>query len=114
MGIPTHVMVYTDGWAATMSDAAGPLQFLGPLRAFGTDGNWYVTFYRLPDGKSYEDVRGETTTEYIQAAGDAEAMVLDIRKAGGEQWGAQWGPLRHRAPARRHPAGRRGDPAAEG
>lgn len=90
MGVPTHVMVYTDGWAATMGDGSGPLQFLGPLRAFGTDGNWYVTFYRLPDGKTYEDVRGEATTEYIQAAGDAAAMVLDIRKPGGQQWGASW------------------------
>lgn len=90
MGVPTHVMVYTDGWAATMGDGSGPLQFLGPLRAFGTDGNWYVTFYRLPEGKSYEDVRGEVTTEYIQAAGDAAAMVLDIRKPGGEQWGVSW------------------------
>lgn len=90
MGVPTHVMVYTDGWAATMGAGSGPLQFLGPLRAFGKDGNWYVTFYRLPEGRSYEDVRGEATTEYIQAAGDAEAMVLDIRKPSGQEWGASW------------------------
>ncbi len=90
MGVPTHVMVYTDGWATTMGAGSGPLQFLGPLRGFGKDGNWYVTFYRLPEGKSYEDVRGEAATEYIQAAGDAAAMVLDIRKPGGAQWGAQW------------------------
>lgn len=90
MGVPTHVMVYTGGMAATMDDGSGPLQFLGPLRAFGQDGNWYLVFYRLPDGKSYEDVRGEATTEYIQAAGDADAMAVEVRKRGGAQWGAHW------------------------
>ncbi|SHX67378.1 Uncharacterised protein [Mycobacteroides abscessus subsp. abscessus] len=90
MGIPTHVMEYSSGWAATMGGGSGRLQFLGPLSAFGKDGNWFVTFYALPPGRNYEEVRHETTTEYIQAAGDAEAMMLDIRKAGGEQWGAKW------------------------
>ena len=78
------------GWAVTMGAGSGPLQFLGPLTAFGTDGNWFITFYALPPGKSYEEVRHENTTEYIQAAGDAEAMMLDIRKPGGQQWGADW------------------------
>ena len=90
MGIPTHVMEYSGGSAATMGSGSGSLQFLGPLRAFGTDDNWFVTFYVLPPGKSYEEIRHVGNPEYIQAAGDAEAMMLDIRKAGGRQWGADW------------------------
>jgi hypothetical protein len=90
MGVQTHAMIYTGGMAATMGAGAGPLQFLGPLGAFGKDGNWYLIFYRLPDGKSFEEVRNQATTEYIQAAGNADAMVVEIRKPGGEQWGADW------------------------
>jgi hypothetical protein len=49
-----------------------------------------VTFFRLPGGKPYDDVRREATTEYIQAAGDAQAMAVEIRNQGGEQRGATW------------------------
>lgn len=90
MGIQTHAMVYTSGGAATMDGGAGPLQFLGPLRQFGKNGNWYLIFYRLPEGKTFEEVRNQATEEYIQAAGDAGAMVVEIRKPGGAQWGADW------------------------
>lgn len=83
-------MVYTGGSASVMDGGAGPLQFLGPLRAFDGDENWYLLFYALPEGKSFEEVRHQATEEYIQAAGRAEAMTVEIRKPGGEQWGAQW------------------------
>jgi len=89
MGITTHVMEYTGGWAATMDGGSGRLQFLGPLSALGKDGNWFITFYALPPGKSYQEIRHQDTPEYIQAAGDANAMMLDIRKRGGETWGAE-------------------------
>jgi hypothetical protein len=90
MANDTHIMILSDGWAVGVGDFSYPLLFRGPLSGLGKDGNWYVTFYRLPDGKRYEDVRHEATTEYIQAAGDAQAMAVEIRKPGGEQWGAKW------------------------
>ncbi|WP_078315393.1 hypothetical protein [Mycobacterium sp. D16Q16] len=90
MGVPTHAMVYTSGGAATMDGGSGPLQFLGPLRQFGKNGNWFLLFYRLPEGKTFEEVRNEATEQFIQAAGDAAAMTVEIRKPGGEQWGAKW------------------------
>jgi hypothetical protein len=90
MANDTHIMILSDGWAVGVGGFSYPLLFRGPLSGLGKDGNWYVTFYRLPDGKRYEDVRHEATTEYIQAAGDAQAMAVEIRKPGGEQWGATW------------------------
>jgi hypothetical protein len=93
MGRPTHAMVYTGGSAATMGAGAGPLQFLGPLRQLNGADRWYLTFYALPEGKRFEDVRNHVTEQYLQAAGRADAMMLDIRKAGGSQWGANW--VRH-------------------
>ena len=73
-----------------MGAGVGPLQFLGPLRAFDGAENWYVVFYRLPEGKTFEEVRHQATEQYIQAAGRADAMTVEIRKPGGEQWGVQW------------------------
>lgn len=90
MGVPTHAMVYTGGSAATMGDGAGPLQFLGPLRAFDGMENWYLLFYPLPEGKTFEEVRDQPTEQFIQAAGRADAMTVEIRKPGGERWGAKW------------------------
>lgn len=83
-------MVYTGGSATTMSAAAGPLQFLGPLRAFDGVENWYLLFYPLPEGKTFDEVRHQVTEQYIQAAGSADAMTVEVRKLGGEQWGAKW------------------------
>lgn len=90
MGIPTHVMEFSSGRATTKDGGSGRLQFVSPLRRLNGTERWFITFYRLPEGRSYEEVRHEDTPEYIQAAGGSEAMMLDIRKAGGEQWGAAW------------------------
>ncbi|MEX3656233.1 hypothetical protein ABFW14_14665 [Mycolicibacterium fortuitum] len=90
MGIPTHVMEFSSGWATTKGGGSSRLQFVSPLRQLNSTERWFITFYALPAGRSYEEVRHEGTTEYIQAGGRAEAMMLDIRKPGGEQWGADW------------------------
>ncbi|TDZ80278.1 hypothetical protein [Mycobacteroides salmoniphilum] len=91
MGVPTHVMIYSGRSVAEMDGGAGPLQFLGPLGAFGQDGNWSLLLYALPPGKEYKDVANEATTEYLQAAGhSASAIAIEIRKPGGAEWGAQW------------------------
>jgi len=92
MGIPTHAMEYTGGSALAMGSGAGWLQFFGPLNMLGKNGNWYVIFFALPDGVSYDQMRAEKicATEYVQAGGTAEKMAVEIRKLGGEQWGAKW------------------------
>ncbi len=87
MGVKTHVMVYTGGGASVMDGGAGPLQFRGPLGALDGVENWYVLFYPLPPGKTFEEVRGTELSNFLQAGGRAEAMTLDMRKPGGQQWG---------------------------
>jgi hypothetical protein len=83
-------MVLTSGTAASMDGGAGPLQFFGPLSALNGSERWYVYFYPLPPGKDYEDVRGQLSPEYLQAAGSADRMTVEIRKPGGEQWEVGW------------------------
>ncbi|WP_135452615.1 hypothetical protein [Mycobacterium sp. DL99] len=90
MGVPSHVMEFSSGWATTKGGGSSRLQFVSPLRQLNGTERWFITFYALPPGKSYEEVRDVATAEYIQAAGRAEAMMLDIRKPGGAQWGADW------------------------
>ncbi|WP_301121588.1 hypothetical protein [Mycolicibacterium fortuitum] len=90
MGVPTHVMEFSSGWATTKGGGSSRLQFVSPLRQLNGTERWFITFYALPTGRSYEEVRDQTTEEYIQAGGRAEAMMLDIRKPGGAQRGADW------------------------
>lgn len=90
MGVPTHVMVFSSGSASEKDGGSSRLQFVSPLRRLNGAERWFLLFYPLPAGKSYQDVRNEATEQYIQAAGSAEAMILEIRKPGGEQWGADW------------------------
>ncbi|MGV0838482.1 hypothetical protein [Mycolicibacterium thermoresistibile] len=90
MGVPTHVVVYSSGSAATIGAGAGSLQFLGPLRRLNGAERWYVLLYPLPPGKSYEEVRNRPTPAYIQAAGAADAMTVETRRPRGEQWDAPW------------------------
>lgn len=90
MGVATHVMEFSSGWASTKGAGQGRLQFVGPLRQLDGADRWFVTFYALPPGSRYEDIRHEETQEYIQAGGRAAAMMLDIRKRGGSQWGAEF------------------------
>lgn len=89
MGVPTHAMVYTGGGAVEKGGGSGRLQFQGPLRAFDGVENWCLLLYPLPEGKRFEEVRNQATEQYIQAAGRAEAMTVEIRKPGGAQWGAE-------------------------
>ena len=90
MGVQTHVIEYSGDHASTIGAYAGPLQLTGPLRMLNGRDNWCVALYAIPPGKTYEDIAGRPTPEYLQAAGSAEAMVVEIRKPGGAPWGAQW------------------------
>lgn len=92
MGIPTHVIEYSSGRSITVGSFTMLNYFLPPLKRLGGDGNWYLVLYRLPDGMSYEQMRKENIgpTEYVQAAGTADKMAVEVRKPAGEQWGATW------------------------
>ncbi|MGW4100614.1 hypothetical protein [Mycobacterium sp. NPDC004974] len=90
MGVPTHVMVFTSGSASEKDGGSSRLQFVSPLRRLNGTERWFLLLYPLPPGKTYDDVRKAATEQFIQAAGSADAMLLDIRKPGGDQWGAKW------------------------
>jgi hypothetical protein len=72
-----------------MGSGAGPLQFAGPLSVLNGSERWYILFYALPPGKTYEDLAGVHALEYLQAAGSSDAMTVEICKPGGQPWGAQ-------------------------
>lgn len=87
MGVMTHAMIYAGGWAETMDGGSGRLQFRGPLGVLDGGERWFLTFYPLPPGKRFEEIRNTEVPNFLQAGGTAEKMTLDIRKPGGEQWG---------------------------
>lgn len=89
VGIQTHVMEFSSGRASTKDGGSRILQFVSPLRQLDGVERWFITFYALPEGKDYEEVRDAGTPEYLQAGGRADKMMLDIRKLGGQQWGAE-------------------------
>jgi hypothetical protein len=70
-----------------MDGGSGLVQFSGPLGVLDGTERWHLTFYPLPEGKSYEDMRNAEIPQFLQAAGRADKMTLDIRKPGGQQWG---------------------------
>ena len=90
MGVPTHVMEFSSGMASEKDGGSGLLHFQSPLRQLDGVERWFITLSPLPKGKRYSEVRDQLYKEYIQAGGSAERMMLDIRKPGGEQWGARW------------------------
>lgn len=53
MGVPTHAMIYSSGWASVMDGGSSLLQFQGPLGALDGVENWYLTFYPLPEGEEF-------------------------------------------------------------
>ena len=67
-------------------------RFLSPLRIRNGDTLWALTLWPLPEGMSYDDVCATVLgpTQYLQAAGRADALMVDIRKPGGAQWGCEW------------------------
>ncbi|MCB9441101.1 MAG: hypothetical protein H6523_12745 [Mycolicibacterium sp.] len=89
MGVPTHVMEFSSGRVTVKGSGSGLLQFVSPLKQLTGVERWFVTLSKLPAGKTYEDTSSGDLTEYIQAGGRADKMMLDIRKPGGAAWGAE-------------------------
>jgi hypothetical protein len=89
----THVLTYDGGvQTAEISARKDISTFSNPLHNFNGDDQWGLGLAPLPPDKSYSDMlrAGELSTEYIQAAGLPFTMTVEIRKPGGEQWGATW------------------------
>ena len=89
----THVLEYDGGeMVDVMSRYPDRNRFLSPLRLKNGETLWALTLWPLPEGMDYDDVcaAGLGPTEYLQAAGSADALMVDIRKPGGSQWGCEW------------------------
>ncbi len=89
----THVVMYDGGvQTAEISARKDISTFANPLHRFNGDDQWALGLAPLPPGKTYGEMlkAGELSTEFLQAAGCPEAMTLEIRKPGGQQWGVQW------------------------
>jgi hypothetical protein len=67
-------------------------RFAGPLRRKDGRQRWGMGLMPLPDDLDYDEMiaAGQDFDEYLQAAGSAEALSLEIRKTGGAQWGCRW------------------------
>lgn len=89
----THILTYDGGvLVAQIPDGCDVSTFSNPLRHFDGDEQWGLGLAPLPADKSYDEMldAGELSTEYLQAGGLPDAMTVEIRKPGGEQWGAAW------------------------
>jgi len=86
----THVVEY-DGGAMVDQITRYPdrNRFLSPLRRRNGDTRRALTLWPLPEGMSYDDAEHLPRTTYLQAAGTADALMVDIRKPGGAQWGCE-------------------------
>jgi hypothetical protein len=67
-------------------------EFAGPLRRFNGTDRFALTLWALPPGMNYDQARASRrdALEYIQAAGSADGLTVEIRTAGGSEWGADW------------------------
>jgi len=89
----THVVEHDGGeLISQISRFPDRNRFLSPLRRKNGAKLWALTLWPLPEGMSYDDVlaKGLPRSEYLQAAGKADALTVEIRMPGGAQWGCEW------------------------
>lgn len=103
----THVVEYNGGTSITEIGYADVRRFARPLHGFNGSDRFALTLWALPDGMNYEKARatGRDALAYLQAGGSADTLTLDVRKAGGSEWGADW--VRYvvgHLPAEEHPS----------
>lgn len=88
----THVLEYDGG---LFTREIGPHKniriFADTLSRFNGNKPWALTLIPLPEGQDYGEMLAAKVkiTEFLQAGGTAEAMTLQIRKPGGQQWGVE-------------------------
>ena len=94
--VPTHArQVIAETSHSSLMGLARPRHhgmFLQQLRRFDGSDVWAMILSPLPSGSRSRPLseRASAATEYLQAAGRADAMTMEIRKRGGQDWGASW------------------------
>lgn len=89
----THVVKFDGGeLVSEIGKFADRERFAAPLRRRDGQQRWGLGLFPLPENLSYDEMlaAGHDFTEYLQAAGSAEALTIEIRKPGGAQWGCRW------------------------
>jgi hypothetical protein len=85
----THV-VESDGGAliVEIGNRAESDEFATPLSRFNGTDRFAMMLWALPAGMSYEQALASNrdALEYIQAAGSAEALTVEIRTTSGSIW----------------------------
>ena len=93
--VPTHArQVIAETSHSSLMGLARPRHhgmFLQQLRRFDGSDVWAMILSSLLQARDRARCpRGHQATEYLQAAGRADAMTMEIRKRGGQDWGASW------------------------
>ena len=86
----THVLEYDGGiFTREIGHRADITLFANTLRLFNGEAPWALSLWALPPGKTYDKMltAAEETTAYLQAGGHHDAMTVQLRKPGGQQWG---------------------------
>lgn len=90
MAVPTHVLEYSSGLAGSFA-WTNLNKFSRVLHGFNGADRFMLILWALPPGMDYEEaVAADANREYLQAAGRADAMTVEICKAGGTNWGVDW------------------------
>ncbi|SHU95375.1 Uncharacterised protein [Mycobacteroides abscessus subsp. abscessus] len=85
----THVVKYDGGvFAISIGSNADRSEFADPLSRLNGTKPWALTLFALPDGLDHGAMiaAGREADAYLQAGGSANAMTVQIRKPGGQQW----------------------------
>jgi hypothetical protein len=88
----THVTEHNGGRLFTVFDSYADIgEFFDTLRRFNGQDRFALTLWALPPGMDRKTAAAEGhDREYVQAAGRADAMTVEICKADGQQWGVDW------------------------
>ena len=80
---PTHVRSFNWAFHAEITDSYRPIpdQIRVNLDALDGERTWSYALWRLPDGKRMKDIEPFVTGDrFLQSAGTAEAMSIELRE----------------------------------
>lgn len=89
----THALIYSGNVVQEFKRVLGEYEFSNPLHRFNGVERWAMTLQPLTPGSNYNemvDTRDPNLHVYLQAAGRADEMTVEICKPGGQEWGAKW------------------------
>lgn len=88
----SHVLESGGGLITSISSRRDMDEFAKRLRRFDGVELFALCVWPLPEGMDYDQAvdAGLDAQEYLQAAGRADQLTVELRKAGGQQWGAEW------------------------